>query len=373
MDSAQIKKIEEYVVFLARQAEAQEGRDDSQAIQHYVKAADILLALASKAQDQPTWERYTKQAEAYQQRAKKRVPAVQTDPQQQSTPKPQRPFQEPGSREKSDGVIGEKPGSPEGKPGRFGRIIGALSGNGTKTDDEKTAAPTVESKPAVGYTLPSAEELERKRMIQTAAMQTSSNTQQTVVVEAPKEKPPTESTQSAVQDPAPVPQKKSRPEPERASLQATVPYQQYIALLAENRKLRADVKSMVPLADYESLEARNRELIESMGLMVPREDYEKLQDRLTEMVPKSMYLDLQRSLTSMVPKEMYLEAEARATSLKAQLDASVPSKILDELASRVTVLSATASLPPETEFAMEDAPVNTFRKWNFESDEDLDK
>lgn len=190
MDSAQIKKIEEYVVFLARQAEDQEGKDDSQAIQNYVKAADILLALASKAQDQTTWERYTKQAEGYQQRAKKRVPSVQTETHQGSAPRSQSSPPPPVSRGRSHDVQGEKSDISETKPGRLGRIIGALhSGNTTRAEEGREPTPALQVPMTTqGYSIPSAVELEKRRMSQTLAQQTGPLAQQTVTADRPIEK-----------------------------------------------------------------------------------------------------------------------------------------------------------------------------------------
>jgi hypothetical protein len=168
---------------------------------------------------------------------------------------------------------------------------------------------------------------------------------------------------------APAPKKpavsKSKAEKQ---LEATIPYQQYLVLLAENEKLKDKVKSMIPKAEFEALEARNKELTETLGMMVPREDYEKLQERLTEMVPKSMYLDLQRSLTAMVPKEMYLDAEARASNLKAQLESSVPSRILDDLATRITILGASAS---NDGAKVEEIPRINYKKWNLDPQDEL--
>ncbi|MDG6995427.1 MAG: hypothetical protein JRN52_05850 [Nitrososphaerota archaeon] len=369
MDSAQVKKIEEYVVLLAKQAESQEGKDDTQAIQHYVKAADILLALASKAQDQSTWEKYTKLAEAYQQKAKKRVPSVQNGSQPEVGNPQIGNSQKPVSIANPQNAPREKAEiSSEAKTNRFSKFLGALH-NATPgkppVEERSPAVPLQESPPNESYSLPTAEELEKKRAAQLLAKQTSPQVHQGVATHQPDE--PMETVQNVRQ----TPHRKALSDQEAAALSATVPYQQYVSLLAENRKLREEMKTMVPISQYEVLEARNRELIESIGSMVPREDYEKLQDRLAEMVPKSMYVDLQRSVTAMVPKEMYLESEARASSLKAQLDASIPSKTLDELATRVTVLSASASVS-EHQYAMENAPLSSFGKRNLETDDDPD-
>ena len=370
VDSAQVKKIEEYVVLLAKQAESQEGKDDTQAIQHYVKAADILLALASKAQDQSTWEKYTKLAEAYQQRAKKRVPSAQNGSQLETGNHQRSASQTPVFVANPQNAPREKAEIPsESKTNRFSKFLGALHNAAPAkqpVEESKPAVPLQESLPNESYSLPTAEELEKKRTAQLLAKQTSPQVQQAVVTHQQVE------SSELVANARQTPHKKVLSDQDAAALSATVPYQQYVSLLAENRKLREEVKTMVPISQYEVLEARNRELIESIGSMVPREDYEKLQDRLAEMVPKSMYVDLQRSVAAMVPKEMYLESEARASSLKAQLDASIPSKILDELATRVTVLSASASISSEHQYAMENAPLSNFGKRNLETDEDSD-
>ncbi|MDG6908503.1 MAG: hypothetical protein JRN20_22260, partial [Nitrososphaerota archaeon] len=263
------------------------------------------------------------------------------------------------------------PVASENKSGRFGRLIGAIHPNSMTKQNELRGSQTVqvqESQRTDGYSISSEAELERRRLAQVAAQQaTPQASRQVTTVSSASEssESPVEKAQSS-HPRSPTSQREGRDSSEGREMQTTVTYQQYVTLLAENRKLREEMKSMVPVSQYEALEARNRELIETMGLMVPREDYEKLQDRLVEMVPKSMYIDLQRTVTSMVPKEMYLEAEARASSLKAQLDASVPSKVLDELATRINVLSASASIQDSS--YLEEAPLG-FRKRNLGSDE----
>jgi hypothetical protein len=125
VEPAKVKKIEDYVTWLTKQAEIEAGKgNDNEAIQHYIKAADILLALASKTSDQNAWERYTKQAEALQAKAKQRVTANQKSGQPTAPAEKIAlpPVQSRAEEPKIPAIQGE------GKPGRISRIFGALGG-----------------------------------------------------------------------------------------------------------------------------------------------------------------------------------------------------------------------------------------------------
>jgi hypothetical protein len=354
VEPAKVKKIEEYVVWLTKQAEVEVGKgNDNEAVQHYVKAADILLALASKTADQTVWEKYTKGAEGLQAKAKLIVSAGQKSgkfPVIDKTPNPPLAL----NRAEEPKLTSQA----EAKTGRMSRIFGALGGNNSK--------PKASEEPQDTESLPP----EPITDSQPPPKVTEVKVQQSVPEPVAPASLPSEPLNNGPQQESETtnPKKLSSPKESKKiekKLEASIPYQQYLSLLAENEKLKDRIRSMIPRADYESLETRNKELNETLGLMVPRDDYERLQERLTEMVPKSMYLDLQRSLTAMVPKEMYIDAEARASNLKAQLDTSVPSRILDDLASRITILGAAASVPGEGE-KMEELPRINYKKWNID-------
>lgn len=226
-----------------------------------------------------------------------------------------------------------------------------------KSTEEGVDAVVAEPPKAEAYSVPDEEELVRRRLMSPT---------HSFVHPVPAQQSPPASIQQAN-----TPSERKTGESPKQSYQTMISYQQYIALLAENRKLKDTIKTMVSEADYASLEAKNKELTGTLGMMVPREEYEKLQDRFAEMVPKSMYLELQRSLTAMVPKEMYLDAEARVSQLKAQLEGSIPKRVLDDLATRVTILGAgTASESDVAQESPEVSPLVKHGKWNLDTNQD---
>ena len=71
MDSAKLKKLQDYSLVLKSQASSKEAQGNvSEALKDYVKLVDILLLLANEARDHPTWQKLIAEAESYQKKAR---------------------------------------------------------------------------------------------------------------------------------------------------------------------------------------------------------------------------------------------------------------------------------------------------------------
>ncbi|MHB1907529.1 MAG: hypothetical protein ACYCQJ_01505 [Nitrososphaerales archaeon] len=71
MDSAKLKKLQEYSLVLKSQASSKEAQGNvSEALKDYVKLVDILLLLANESKDHPTWQKLIAEAESYQKKAR---------------------------------------------------------------------------------------------------------------------------------------------------------------------------------------------------------------------------------------------------------------------------------------------------------------
>src|SRR5579875_1980800 len=95
MDAAKVKKLQEYAAYLSKQAETKEAEGKgSEAIKDYLKLVDILLIFAREAKDHTSWLKYTKQAEAYQNKVRSIVAATSSSatPHPASTTTPSAPL-----------------------------------------------------------------------------------------------------------------------------------------------------------------------------------------------------------------------------------------------------------------------------------------
>ena len=67
LDSAQLKKLEDYVAHLIKKgAEEEKAEDYTEAIPTYLKLVDVLLVMADEAPNHPYWLKCTTAAETHQ-------------------------------------------------------------------------------------------------------------------------------------------------------------------------------------------------------------------------------------------------------------------------------------------------------------------
>ncbi len=95
---------------------------------------------------------------------------------------------------------------------------------------------------------------------------------------------------------------------------------------------------MVPRADYDALQAE-------FDNSVPKIEYERVKSELLNSVPKPHYDDLLNRIADMVPKQIYLDAEKRSLELQDMVKNSIPRKVIEDLASEVSMLGVLSEVP----------------------------
>lgn len=71
MDSAQLRKLEEYISYLLKKGVDEEKDEDYvEAIPTYLKLVDVLLVMADNAPNHPYWVKCTTSAEVHQKKIK---------------------------------------------------------------------------------------------------------------------------------------------------------------------------------------------------------------------------------------------------------------------------------------------------------------
>jgi hypothetical protein len=303
MDAEKSKKLQQYAVVLTQQAEGEErsGKQD-EAIKHYLKLVDVFLVLASEAQDHNTWLQYIRQAEAYQSKTRALVPKDQPESGSRNAASSQ--------RELSNGLHNSESAPNKLNPLRkmlkpFQRSEGEGNDTGSGTITRELNHPT-----------------------------------QSVI----PNQPPTRISPN-VSDGGPI-------SPEV-----------YQRVLSENRILRDKVSSMAKDVDEQIaiLERRNKEMEQKISEMVPRADYDSLQSEfynsvpkieyervkaeLLDSVPKAHYDDLLNRISNMVSKQTYLDAERRAMELEDQIKNLIPKKVIEDLASEISLLGLLSEVP----------------------------
>jgi hypothetical protein len=304
MDAEKSKKLQQYAVVLNEQAAQEEknGRAE-EATKLYLKLVDVFLVLAAEAQDHNAWQQYIRQAEAYQARVRdlnKDGGASQTV----APPKREVPNQ------LQEGGSGNADSSQ--KPSPLKKMFRPFQ----RTED------TAESLPR-----------------------------------------PTSSRQAPQQQPQPA--LGSPVSPRLTAAESAVPAEVYQRVVSENKILRdkinayskeseekiaslqnqkgdleARVSEMVPRADYDAMQAE-------FANMVPRTEYNRLRSELLNSVPKEHYDDLLNRIAEMVPKKVYLDAERKIMELEDTIRNSVPEKVMDDIASEVSLLGLLSEIPME--------------------------
>jgi hypothetical protein len=295
MDAEKSKKLQQYAVVLNEQAtEEEKNGKTEEASKKYLKLVDVFLVLAAEAQDHNTWQQYIRQAEVYQGRIRALIPKDQ----QGGLPQPTSQRTEVPMRAQSD--------SPVAKPSPLKKMFRPFQ----KSEDE---LPEIASK-------------------------------------TPKPTP-------SLATPSPVPQRATTP------IESSVPGEVYQRVLSENKLLRdkitaftkesedritslerekseleARISEMVPRADYDTMQSE-------FANMVPRTEYDRIRRELLNTVPKEHYDDLLNRIAEMVPKKVYLDTERKVMELEDAIKNSIPKKVVEELASEVSLLGLLSEIP----------------------------
>lgn len=334
MDAEKNKKLQQYATILADQAkDAEQAGKNDEAIKLYLKLVDVFLVLGSEAQDHNMWSQYIRQAEAYQSRIRTLAPQDSQAPAASAQRPPQTlPAHPPQTQAPAASQMDASQASPtsQAKPGAFSKILKPFQ----KGETSDSSIPASSS----------------------ASVQAPS----------PKPLPPI-----GKQVTAPQPQLSTMTSPAgqisksgAAEEKTPVSHELYEKALSENRILHEKLQAVVKERDEKVsfLESRIRELEERISMMIPRSDYDILRAEFDNTVPKQEYERIRTELansvpishynllldrvTEMVPREVYLAAERRAMELEDNLRHSVPSDIIDELASEVSLMTVSAEVPP---------------------------
>jgi ribosomal protein L17 len=287
MDEEKSKKLQQYAVALTEQAKEEERNGKSEeAIKHYLKLVDVFLVLAAEAQDHNTWVQYIRQAEAYQSRTRTLIPNGQQAPTKNQSGNQQIAATENG----------------EGSPHALNSLKKMLKPF-QRTEEVQEAKPTI--------------------VPQRPAVQTP--------------KPPAEAVSPDVYQRALTENKILR---DKVSTLVKEKDDQISTLERKCKDLEAKISEMVPRADYDSLQAEFYNTI-------PKVEYDRVKSELLNSVPKAHYDDLLNRACEMVPKQAYLEAERRSMALEEMVKNSIPKKVIEDLASEVSMLGMLSEVPLE--------------------------
>jgi hypothetical protein len=304
MDAEKSKKLQQYAIVLNEQATQEEknGRAE-EATKLYLKLVDVFLVLAAEAQDHNTWQQYIRQAEAYQARIRdlnKDGGGSQTVvPQKREVPNPPQ-------------EIGSGNSDSSQKPSPLKKMFRPFQKNeDTGESQQKTATPrqALQQQPQSAVASPVSPR------ISAAESTVPAEVYQRVVSE-----------NKILRDKINAYSKES--EEKIASLQN------------QKRDLEARVSEMVPRSDYDAMQAE-------FANMVPRTEYNRLRSELLSSVPKEHYDDLINRIAEMVPKKVYLDAERKIMELEDAIRNSVPKKVMDDIASEVSLLGLLSEIPME--------------------------
>jgi hypothetical protein len=300
MDSAKLKKLQDYSVVLTQQAESKEAQGSkSEAVKDYVKLVDVLLLLANEAKDHPTWQQLISRAEFYQKKARTMV-----DPDQ----KPSNPYETNQSEKLSVNESQEKQQSESSSFNPFRKLpslIGRKSDARSSLENNSTAAGT-----STAVISSWAKDLDPKAL----SVSTSAQGQQQIT-----------SVETA------------KPENE------AVPRALYSQLLEEKAALQRQVESLRNRErEYlATIEAKEKEFSERISQMVPRSEFEGLKGKLADSASR---LEYDKALTiAAIPKERYTELQTQLVDLQNKLQNSISRALLDDLAEYVSFLASTVS------------------------------
>lgn len=317
MDSAKLKKLQDYSTYLTQQAESKEAQGNpAEAAKDYVKLVDVLLVLANESKDHPSWQQLISRAEFYQNKARGLASAPEGNQRG-----PQQSFNSDSydiSAQRGSATSGALPPSADAESSVLKSFRKIPSIMGLKKDSDLNDGLTINS--------PST----RNASELTVSPRTVN-----------KDFRPPPSLQNQVTQASPS----SRPSPNsQAQSEQTVPYSAYAHLMEEKKKLEKEIEMLqMKEGEYaEAIRSKEHQFAETIADMVPRSEYDEVRRRLEDSIPRSEY---QQALTlSSIPRERFIELQARITDLEGRLENSVPRMIVDEIAEYVAYLVSTISL-----------------------------
>jgi hypothetical protein len=375
MDAANLKKLQDYAAYLAKQAEKEE--DDgktSEATKSYLKLIDVLLLLGRESKDQQTFLRYTSSAEFYQKKVKGLITVsqssaatqpgriqpkqsdVQTHDERRDAQKPSlgvslQPIQKVESERSANGGGSISSQATSGaKTNPFRRILGSFQTKNDQLRDEESqkGEQEGEGKASTSQARQTTLSKDTEIGVSSAISKSQGNGE---VAQAPESASNETRMLASAQEEEPT--KKNYYEESRDNQPTKTPsnsqsdvaaYSKYENLLSENKELQERIDFLKQKVS--SLEKENRDLAERLGRMVSRAEYEELKRQLSESVPRNLYENLQKTCAeTMVPRELYVEAEKRASKLEEKLENSYPASVLDKLANDISFIIATAEIP----------------------------
>jgi len=299
MDAEKNKKLQQYAVALTEQAKEEErsGKSD-EAIKHYLKLVDVFLVLAAEAQDHNTWIQYIRQAEAYQTRTKTLIPKGQLDT---GSRNPRVNNQHAESLHVGDSI--------QHKLNPLKKILKPFQRN----DEEISEVSTLTQRPSMQSGIASQQ-----------PAKVSTNITADIV--------PSEVYQRVLSE--------NKILREKISTLTKAKEEQVASLEKGYRELEEKISGMAPRADYEALQSE-------FDNSIPKIEYERVKSELLNSVPKAHYDDLLNRIADMVPKQVYLDAERRSLELEEMVKNSIPKKVIEDLASEVSMLGVLSEVPLE--------------------------
>jgi hypothetical protein len=331
LDSAKLKKLQDYSIVLTQQAESKEAQGNkNEAAKDYVKLVDVLLLLANEAKDHPTWQQLISRAEFYQKKARTMVDPAQAGTTQRGSPTPNlvkqqqqemllermsanpTPEQSVSASESSSSVASFNP---------FRKLIGRKPE--TKNLPENSTSFSVAGAPSTTTTTAVSS------WAKDPELKSSFSPSSSGVSQHGRDPGMSTTTQANNDDNGAVPRSiYSQVLEEKAALQRQIE-------LLKNREREYLV----------ALEEKERQFSERISQMVPRSEFEELRSKLANTVPRSQYDEA--LAISAIPKERYLEIQAQLSQLESKLQNSVSRAIMDDLAEYVSFLASTVFTPME--------------------------
>ncbi len=326
LEPQKLRKLQEYVTILTDQGQSaeSEGRNED-AVKAYIKLVDVLLLLARESEDHSTWSQYTKQAESYQNRVKSLIPADQQIGFHQAPPPPSLPKAEPKQaftpNPRPNAIPQSHPPPIDQGASRVGSLRKIL-----KPFQKVEDAPVQKSIPAPGQqALSYSQNLTQPAERANPTAKSPKPTELELVVSTYQKK-----LDAAMTEIRSIKEQLVAAQNERENL--TTYYEGQI------RELNERLVNSVPRADYDELQLQLSE-------MITKAEYERLKAEVADRVPRQEYDELLSRVMNSVPRDLYLAAEVKATKLEEGLREMVPRKILDEIATEITMLTMLAKIP----------------------------
>lgn len=307
MDSAKVKKLQDYASFLAKQAESKEIQGNgAEAARDYVKLVDILLLLANEAKDHPSWQQIVAKVEYYQKKIKTLGNPSEASQVQNKTRELESMKFEEKTPTALHQTVQEKPVDPNAanSPSSLLKSFRKIPGFMGKAQEQPRSRPP---------------------------------DTQTSQVEKPVPSSSTEASNGWMNE---------LPKPRLVSAIESKQEISYSDIASENEKLKARIEALEAnekdyVSTFEEIKMQTEEKISSM---VSKEEYELVQLKLLESVPKTEYEKLKETIRTMVPREKFVEAERYISELEAQLENSVPKTVLSQIEEYTSLLISTSSI-----------------------------